>query len=90
MSNHDRIGVARKVDGETVADVRGLAGHGVRRLLLVVEDNPGDARLLREMFSEQDSHNTELTHVECMSDAEKYLAERRVDIILPTSRGSRR
>ena len=30
--------------------------------VLLVEDNPGDARLLREMFDEQGSHGTELTH----------------------------
>ena len=51
-------------------------------MLLLVEDNPGDARLLREMFNEQGSHDTELTHVETMSDAEKHLAEHAVDIIL--------
>jgi len=52
------------------------------KVLLLVEDNPGDARLLREMFNEHGSSYTELTHVECMSDAEKHLAEREVDIIL--------
>jgi diguanylate cyclase (GGDEF)-like protein len=50
--------------------------------LLVIEDNPGDARLLLEMLNEQGSHDTELTHVECMSDAEKYLSTRTVDVIL--------
>jgi diguanylate cyclase (GGDEF)-like protein/PAS domain S-box-containing protein len=52
------------------------------KILLLVEDNPGDARLLREMFSEQGSHNTELTHVECISEAERHLAERAFDIIV--------
>jgi CheY-like chemotaxis protein len=42
---------------------------------LLVEDNPGDARLLHEMFNDQGSHNTELTCVACMSEAEKHLAE---------------
>ncbi|MEO7037917.1 MAG: EAL domain-containing protein [Polyangiaceae bacterium] len=55
--------------------------HAARRLL-VVEDNRGDARLLREMFGEQPSHMTRMTHVECMSDAEKHLAEHVVDAIL--------
>jgi diguanylate cyclase (GGDEF)-like protein/PAS domain S-box-containing protein len=50
--------------------------------VLLIEDNPGDARLIREMFNEQDSKDVELNHVECMGDAEKYLADHAVDIIL--------
>jgi diguanylate cyclase (GGDEF)-like protein/PAS domain S-box-containing protein len=50
--------------------------------LLLVEDNPGDARVLREMFKEEGSPDTELTHVMSLSEAEAYLAERAVDIIL--------
>jgi diguanylate cyclase (GGDEF)-like protein/PAS domain S-box-containing protein len=52
------------------------------KILLLVEDNPGDARLLREMLIENGSNQTELTHVEYMREAEKYLAEHVVDIIL--------
>jgi signal transduction histidine kinase len=52
------------------------------KAILLVEDNPGDARLLREMLDAQGSHDIELAHVECMSAAEKYLSERAVDIIL--------
>jgi signal transduction histidine kinase len=52
------------------------------RKILLVEDNPGDARLVRETLSEQGSHNTELAHVGCMAEAEKYLVEHKVDIIL--------
>ena len=52
------------------------------RSVLLIEDNLGDARLLREMFNEQGEQTTELTHVECMCDAEKHLAERAVDITL--------
>jgi diguanylate cyclase (GGDEF)-like protein/PAS domain S-box-containing protein len=52
------------------------------KAILLVEDNPGDARLLREMIREEGSRDTELTHVECMRDAENHLAERTVDIIL--------
>ena len=51
-------------------------------LLLLVEDNPGDARLLREMFGEHGAHKIKLMHVECMSEAEKHLAEHLFDIIL--------
>jgi signal transduction histidine kinase len=53
----------------------------IKRVLLI-EDNPGDARLVRETLSEQGSHNTELTHVGCMREAEKYLAGNKIDIIL--------
>lgn len=52
------------------------------KMLLIVEDNPGDARLLREMFKEQGSHNTELTHAECMSEAERHLSEHTFDLIV--------
>jgi diguanylate cyclase (GGDEF)-like protein/PAS domain S-box-containing protein len=52
------------------------------KALLLLEDNAGDARLLREMLNEPESLNTQLTHLECMGDAEKYLAEHAVDIIL--------
>jgi diguanylate cyclase (GGDEF)-like protein/PAS domain S-box-containing protein len=50
--------------------------------LLLVEDNAGDARLLREMFNEEGSPSTELAHVMSLTEAERYLAERAVDIIL--------
>src|SRR5690348_3108359 len=52
------------------------------KILLLVEDNPGDARLLREMLNEQGLHSTELTHLECMADAVKHLSGSEVDIIL--------
>ena len=52
------------------------------KILLLIEDNAGDARLLREMFNEQDSHKTELTHVTCMSEAETHLAHHAPDIIV--------
>jgi signal transduction histidine kinase len=52
------------------------------KMLLLVEDNPGDARLLREMLDEQNSRDTKMTHVDRMSEVEKYLANHAVDIIL--------
>jgi len=51
-------------------------------ILLLIEDNLGDARLLREMLSESGSRDTELTHVQLMTEAEKHLGEHLVDIIL--------
>jgi len=49
---------------------------------LLVEDNSGDARLLREMFNEQGSHKVELTHVGYLADAERHLLENTPSIIL--------
>jgi diguanylate cyclase (GGDEF)-like protein/PAS domain S-box-containing protein len=50
--------------------------------LLLIEDNPGDARLLREMFAEGGTSGMEMVQVGCMREAEKLLTERAVDIIL--------
>ncbi len=33
------------------------------KVLLIIEDNAGDVRLLREMINEQGAHNTRLVHV---------------------------
>ena len=60
--------------------------------VLLVEDNSGDARLLREMLKEQSSLNVELAYATCMSETEDYLVGHRVDIILldlglPDARG---
>jgi signal transduction histidine kinase len=60
--------------------------------ILLIEDNLGDARLLREMLGVEVSHKIELMHVQCMSDAERYLSQRPVDMILldlglPDARG---
>ena len=52
------------------------------KILLLVEDNAGDADLLREMLNEPGSHNLTLTHVERLSEAEKYLAGHSADLIL--------
>jgi len=50
--------------------------------LLLIEDNPGDARLLREMLNEQGVNKTKLVIVPSLGDAEKHLADHKVDIIL--------
>ena len=50
--------------------------------LLLVEDNAGDARLLREMFADQDSGDIKMTNVTSMSGAEAHLSGHAVDIIL--------
>jgi len=50
--------------------------------VLLVEDNAGDARLLREMFSKEKPGSFELTHLLRMSEAVVHLAKGGVDIIL--------
>jgi signal transduction histidine kinase len=52
------------------------------RTLLIIEDNPGDARLLREMLREDRAYEPELVLAGTMGEAEKCLAEHVVDIIL--------
>jgi signal transduction histidine kinase len=56
------------------------AGKALR--VLLVEDNAGDARLLREMFSKEEAGSFTLTHLTRMSEAEKHLARGGVDIVL--------
>ena len=50
--------------------------------VLLVEDNAGDVRLLREMFSKERRDAFELTHLLRMSEAETHLAKGGVDIVL--------
>jgi signal transduction histidine kinase len=50
--------------------------------VLVVEDNAGDARLLREMFSTERPGSFHLTHMLRMSEALNHLAKGGVDIVL--------
>ena len=56
--------------------------RNVTKKLLLAEDNPGDARLLREMLNEEGLYRTEVPHGEQLGDAEKYLVDHEVDIIL--------
>ena len=52
------------------------------RQVLLIEDNPGDARLLREMFDEGGLRETEVTHVETLAGGESLLAGRAFDLVL--------
>ncbi len=58
-----------------------MSGNALNALL-IVEDNPGDARLLREMFDEHGPHKTVLQLVSTMAEAEVHLATQPVDIIV--------
>ncbi len=50
--------------------------------VLLIEDNPGDAVLLREMLKEPESPQIHLTHADCMKNAEEHLAKEGFDAIL--------
>jgi diguanylate cyclase (GGDEF)-like protein len=50
--------------------------------LLLVEDNPGDARLIRELLREVQKPSFQLTHVTTLSDALRFLHGSRFDAIL--------
>jgi DNA-binding response OmpR family regulator len=65
-----------------VAETKGAVGEKKALRVLLVEDNAGDARLLREMFSKESAGSFALTHLTRMSDAEKLLAQGGVDIVL--------
>ena len=72
----------RGINQELTARSRGPSAKPSRTRLLLVEDNPGDARLLSEMLNEPDTHNIELLHRESMGEAEKQLALGAVDVVL--------
>jgi signal transduction histidine kinase len=50
--------------------------------ILLIEDNAGDARLLREMFSTELPGSFEVTHVVRMSEGVAHLAKGNTDIVL--------
>jgi signal transduction histidine kinase len=50
--------------------------------MLLIEDNPGDARLIREMLNEPSSVKLQLTHHNCMKDALSHLATNVTEIVL--------
>lgn len=50
--------------------------------VLLIEDNPGDARLLQELLAESDHNIFKLTHVERLSTGLEHLAGEESDVIL--------
>src|SRR5512138_196555 len=50
--------------------------------VLLVEDNPGDARIVREMLAEMNTERYEVVPAERLADALNYLSERPFDAIL--------
>ena len=50
--------------------------------VLLVEDNPGDARLLREALADVNPAHFELTHATTLSEGMERLAADRIDVVL--------
>lgn len=56
--------------------------HPLRASLLVVEDNPGEARLLQRLLDRREPSAFAITHVSLLEDALRKVAELPVDLIL--------
>ena len=69
-------------DREAAAEAGGRMRKSPLLRLLLVEDNPGDARLLREMIGEEAPHDIVVAHVASMGEAERHLAGTPVDLVL--------
>lgn len=50
--------------------------------LLMIEDNPGDARLIIEMLKEASDYNFDILHAIRLDDGLKYLVTNKFDVIL--------
>lgn len=50
--------------------------------VLLVEDNPGDARLVCEFLARAGSDSFQVTCADCLSKAEGYLGEEHFDVVL--------
>lgn len=50
--------------------------------ILLVEDNPGDARLVKETLADAEGLDFQLTHVERLSEARKALGKDQFDVVL--------
>lgn len=60
--------------------------------VLLIEDNPGDARLIQEMLNRAIEYQFELTHAENLENGRKLLSEKNFDVVLldlrlPDSKG---
>jgi diguanylate cyclase (GGDEF)-like protein/PAS domain S-box-containing protein len=57
-------------------------GKSPGKKILLIEDDAEETLSVRAMFNDESSYAFELTCVECMSEAEEYLAGHSVDIVL--------
>ena len=50
--------------------------------VLLIEDNPGDARLIRAYFAQVEGLRVELQHVQRLSDGLRFLKDNTTDAVL--------
>lgn len=50
--------------------------------VLLIEDNPGDARLVRELLAEAGGDGFRVCHADCLSAGLERMAEGRIDVVL--------
>ncbi len=50
--------------------------------ILLVEDNPGDVRLVREMLAEANPGSFDITHVSCLSNVSRTMGNQEFDVAL--------
>jgi len=64
------------------ADMGVMEVEGEKIRILLIEDNPGDARLIRELLAEVDETPFDLEHVDCLSKGLSRIAQGGIDVIL--------
>ena len=57
-------------------------GKNPDKTVLLIENDPEQARIIRAIFDDEGSRSFKLTHVECLADAETHLKAHQVDIVL--------
>jgi diguanylate cyclase (GGDEF)-like protein/PAS domain S-box-containing protein len=80
-SRADFAGYGRKVAGVHPVEVGVVSRAGSRRVLLIAGD-PEDSRVIGGMMQRQGADAFELARVDNVAEAERYVAEHEVDVIL--------
>jgi DNA-binding response OmpR family regulator len=72
----ERLGVKQAKDSSVLTDNPSLIK------VLLIEDNPGDSQLVREMLKGEDKVQFEVIHFDRLSPGLEYLSKREIDMVL--------